>query len=225
MRLLVIEDSPELRNPLVAGLTKSGYAVEQASDGKTGLWMAQGTPFDLIVLDIMLPGLDGLSLLRKLRDGGSEGRVLLLTAKDTVLDRIAGLRSGADDYLVKPFSFDELLARVEALLRRGRETLSSVLRVGPLTIDLMAKTVTREGVAVLLAPREYSIIEFLVRQRGKVVSRAEIESQVYDAQAEPMSNVVDSAICALRRKIDTPDRESLIQTRRGQGYIIARGLE
>jgi DNA-binding response OmpR family regulator len=220
MRLLVIEDSAELLKPLVAGLKRSGYEVDQAADGKSGLWMAEGRPYDLIVLDIMLPGLDGISLLRRLRERGSPTRVLLLTAKDAVEDRVAGLRAGADDYLVKPFSFDELLARVEALLRRAAEPRTPVLRVGEVSIDTAAKSVRCGDAPVTLAPREYAILEYLARHRGRVVSRTEIEQNVYDALAEPMSNVVDSAICAIRRKIDADGAPSLIQTRRGHGYLI-----
>lgn len=221
MRLLVVEDSAELLKPLVAGLKRSGYTVEQASDGRMGLWLAQGQSFDLIVLDIMLPGLDGLSVLRKLREEQNSTRVLLLTARDTIPDRVVGLRAGADDYLTKPFAFDELIARIEALLRRGRDTFAARVELGAIRIDTAAKTVSHGGTAVALTPREYAILEFLVRHRGRVVSRTEIEREVYDEQVEPMSNVVDSAICALRRKIDAPNEPSIIQTRRGHGYIIA----
>ncbi len=221
MRILVVEDSPELLKPLVAGLTHSGHAVEQSSDGRTALWMAEGKAFDLIVLDIMLPGMDGLSVLRNLRRSGSTSRVLLLTAKDTVLDRVTGLRAGADDYLVKPFSFDEFLARVEALLRRGRDLTRPVAQVGDMVVDFLAKTLTRDHAPIALTPREYAIVEFLVREQGRVVSRTEIEAQVYDGHVEPMSNVVDSAICAIRRKVDRPGEPSFIQTRRGLGYVVA----
>lgn len=221
MRLLVVEDSAELLKPLVAGLKRSGYTVEQASDGRTALWFAQGQRFDLIVLDIMLPSLDGLSVLRKLREENNPTRVLLLTARDTIPDRVVGLRAGADDYLTKPFAFDELIARIEALLRRGRDTSPANVQLGSVHIDTAAKSVSQDGTALSLTPREYAILEFLVRNRGRVVSRTEIEREVYDEQVEPMSNVVDSAICALRRKLDTPSEPSIIQTRRGHGYIIA----
>lgn len=184
-----------------------------------GLWMARGKPYDLIVLDIMLPELDGLNLLRELRSEGQSTRVLLLTAKDAVEDRVAGLRSGADDYLVKPFAFDELLARIEALLRRGKETGLSRISIGPLEIDTDAKIVRKSGQELSLPPREFAILEFLARNIGRVVSRTEIERHVYDEQVEPMSNVVDSAVCALRRRIDD-DAQQFIRTRRGQGYII-----
>jgi DNA-binding response OmpR family regulator len=220
MHLLVVEDSSELRKPIVAGLVQSGYSVEEASNGRVALAATEARVFDLIVLDIMLPGLDGLSLLRRLRAGGSPTRILLLTARDAVEDRVAGLRAGADDYLVKPFAFDELLARIEALLRRGRETLTELLRVDQLEIDVRGKCAFANGVPIPLTAREYAILEQLAVSRGRVVSRREIEQNVYDDQVEPMSNVVDSAICVLRRKLNNAGIGSLIQTRRGQGYII-----
>lgn len=224
MRLLVIEDSAELRQPLVAGLGRSGYAVDEAVDGKTGLWMAQSAAYDLIVLDLMLPKLDGLSLLKQLRatdSTASTTRVLALTAKDSVDDRITGLKTGADDYLIKPFSFDELVARIEALLRRERRIASAEIQIEGLRIDTRSRSVWRDQETINLTPREYAILEFLVRSRGRVISRAQIEERVYDGSVELMSNVVDSAVCALRRKIDLPDQPSLIQTRRGAGYLIA----
>lgn len=222
MKLLIVEDSLDLLHPVVFGLRQAGYEVDQATDGRRGLDLARQQAYDLIVLDIMLPKLDGLTLMRQLRAAGSAARVLLLTAKDTVEDRVAGLRDGADDYLVKPFAFDELLARIEALLRRGRELGDRQTRIGPITIDTAAKLVRRsDGDEVIpLTPREYGILEHLAMNRGRVVSRTELEQRVYDELAEPMSNVVDSAICVLRRKIDAGDAPSLIETRRGQGYII-----
>ncbi len=222
MRLLVVEDSPELLKPIVAGLSRSGYAVEQASNGNVAAQLIRDNRFDLAILDIMLPGMDGLSLLRAIRQAKDQTRVLLLTAKDAVEDRVLGLRAGADDYLTKPFAFDELLARVEALLRRGRESNSTLMTVGRLSLDLAAKTASVDDEIASLTPREYAILEFLVRNRGRVVSRTEIEREVYDELVEPMSNVVDSAVCALRRKIDGPNRPSLIQTRRGLGYVVPR---
>ena len=220
MQLLVIEDSTELRSPLVNGLRRSGYTVDEASDGKTGLWMAESGRYDLLILDIMLPGLNGLKVLARLREAGRKTRVLLLTAKDALEDRVTGLRGGADDYLVKPFSFDELLARVEALLRRGSNIASTEIRIGDLLIDTAGKIAKLGSEKIQLTPREYAILELLAKQRGQVVGRAEIEEQIYDSGMELMSNVVDSAVCSLRRKVDEPNRPSLIQTRRGHGYII-----
>lgn len=224
MRVLVVEDSIELRKPLVAGLTRCGYHVDSAVDGNIALWMAQGKPFDLIVLDIMLPGLDGISVLRKLREAGNRTRVLLLTARDTTSDKVSGLRAGADDYLTKPFAFDELLARIEALLRRQVQTSDSVLTLGALKVNLAEKQAYLLQQPVTLTPREYAILEYLIRNRGRVVSRTQIEQEVYDEQVEPMSNVVDSAICSLRRKIDPQGAPSLIQTRRGLGYMILKDV-
>jgi DNA-binding response OmpR family regulator len=168
----------------------------------------------------MLPKVDGLQLLQRLRDSGKDTHVLLLTARDTISDRVTGLRMGADDYLVKPFAFEELLARIEALVRRQNQNKHPRIRVGPLEIDTAARTVAREYTTISLSPREYALLEFLAMRRGCVVSRTEIESHIYDMQAELMSNVVDSAVCALRRKIDQAERPSLIQTRRGMGYVL-----
>ncbi|HWB52677.1 MAG TPA: response regulator transcription factor [Tepidisphaeraceae bacterium] len=220
MRLLLVEDSDRLRRSLWDGLQKSGYAVDVAADGEDGLHLACTESYDVIVLDIMLPKIDGLELLRRLRAKGKDTHVLLLTARDSVPDRVTGLRAGADDYLIKPFAFEELLARVEALARRQHHRKQPRIRVGQLEIDLSAKTVRRSGAEISLAPREYALLEFLALRSGEVVSRTEIESHIYDMHADLMSNVVDSAICALRRKIDPANGPSFIQTRRGMGYVL-----
>jgi DNA-binding response OmpR family regulator len=221
MRILVVEDSDILRENLSLGLRKSGYAVDAAAEGKDALWHAESSAYDVIVLDIMLPGLDGVSLLQRLRAQGVDTPVLFLTARDTVADRVHGLRAGADDYLVKPFAFDELLARIEALARRRYGAAERVRRCGELVIDLAAKTVTRAGRPLTLRAREFALLELLALRAGEVVGRAEIERCIYDAHVEPMSNVVESAIYALRRAIDAPGRPSYIQTRRGLGYVFA----
>jgi DNA-binding response OmpR family regulator len=174
----------------------------------------------VIVLDIMLPNMDGLTVLKELRAKGKGTHVLLLTARDSVPDRVTGLRAGADDYLVKPFAFDELLARIEALGRRQTGKKDPVIRFGDLEIDTAARSVRRAGQPVSLLPREYALLEFLAGRAGTVVSRTEIEAHIYDDRTEPMSNVVDSAVCALRRKIDPPDGPSIIVTRRRVGYIL-----
>ena len=174
----------------------------------------------MIVLDLMLPKLDGLAVLDRLRSRGKNTHVLILTAKDTVADRVRGLQMGGDDYLVKPFAFEELLARIQALVRRCHSQKDPVIRVGPLEIDTSARSVTLRGSPVGLTPREYALLEYLARRQGAVVSRTEIEAHIYDDAAELMSNVVDSAVCALRRKIDVPEQPSLIQTRRGMGYVL-----
>ena len=220
MRVLFVEDSERLRRSVSSGMKRSGFAVDTAADGEEGLHLAMTQQYDAVVLDIMLPRIDGLEVLRRLRDAGRDVHVLLLTARDAVPDRVKGLRAGADDYLIKPFAFEELIARVEALARRGHNVKRPRLRVGPLEIDLPSKTVSRDGRMLPLPPREYALLEYLAMRAGAVVSRTEIEEHIYDMHADLMSNVVDSAVCALRRKIDAPDEPSLIETRRGLGYIM-----
>lgn len=220
MRLLVIEDSKLLRETLTLGLQGAGYAVDHAAEGESGLWQAQSHAYDVIILDLMLPGIDGLTLLGRLRKAGMQTHVLVLTARDTVEDRVRGLRAGADDYLIKPFAFEELLARVEALVRRRHGTKNPRIEIGDLVLDTAARTVARAGQPIQLAPREYALLEYLVARRGVVVSRTEIEAHIYDEHADPLSNVVDSAVYALRKKIDPPGVPSMIQTRRGMGYIL-----
>ena len=223
MRVLLVEDSERLRHSIGTGLRRAGYAVDTTGDGEEGLWYALGNEYDVIVLDLMLPKLDGLSLLCRLRESGKDTHVLILTARDTVEDRVLGLRTGSDDYLVKPFAFDELLARVEALVRRAHGVKRPVIRVGDLEIDPAARAVKRSGAAIDLPPREFALLEYLAVRQGSVVTRAEVEAHVYDEHAEPMSNVVDAAIYALRKKIDRPGGQSLIHTRRGIGYVLQAG--
>lgn len=220
MRILLIEDSERLRRSVASGLRKAGYAVDEAADGEEGLWAAQTHSYDAIVLDLMLPRLDGLGVLRRLREGGNNTHVLILTARDTVEDRVLGLRSGSDDYLVKPFAFDELLARIEALVRRSHGAKQPVLSVGALEIDMARRTVRRGETNLDLPPREFALLQFLALRQGQLVTRTQIESHIYDQQTEVMSNVVDSAVYSLRKKIDKPGEPSLIQTRRGMGYIL-----
>jgi DNA-binding response OmpR family regulator len=220
VRLLVVEDSERLRRAICVALRASAYAVDEAARGDDAGWLLEANRYDAVVLDIMLPGEDGLSVLERLRRRGDGTHVLLLTARDAVEDRVKGLRAGADDYLVKPFAIEELIARVEALTRRAYGQKSPVLRIGELEIDTQGRTVHNAGAAVALTAREYAVLEYLARRRGQVVTRTEIEAHVYDQNAEPMSNVVDAAIYGLRRKLDRPGRESLIQTRRGMGYVL-----
>ena len=221
MRVLVVEDSARLQRTLGTALRKSGYAVDLAGDGEEGLWLAESNPYDVIVLDLMLPKRDGLSLLGELRRKGRDTHVLLLTARDTVQDRVQGLRAGADDYLVKPFELEELLARVEALCRRAYGSKQSRLSIADLEIDTRARTVQRAGIPLELTAREYHLLEYLARQRGQVVSRSEIEEHIYDGEVDPMSNVVDSAVCSLRRKLGQAGSSiPLIHTRRGLGYVL-----
>ncbi len=215
MKLLLIEDSRRLRNSLVPGLRKAGYSVDATGDGSEGLWLAESNDYDVIILDLMLPTLDGLTLLQRLRRA-KDTHVLILTARDTVQDRVQGLQAGADDYLVKPFAFEELLARVQALCRRNYRHKTNHLVIGPLEIDLAKRSARCDGAPVELSAREFMLLEYLALRRGELVNRTEIEEHIYDDLVEPMSNVVDSAICILRKKLKHP----LIHTRRGLGYIL-----
>jgi DNA-binding response OmpR family regulator len=221
MRILVIEDSPRLRQTVSTALRRSGYAVDVSGDGEDGLWQASSNDYDVVVLDVMLPKRGGLEVLRALRADARKVHVLLLTARDTVADRVSGLQAGADDYLVKPFALEELLARVQALCRRAYGTQSPRLVLQDLEIDSVARSVSRAGKAVELTAREYQLLEYLARRRGQVVTRSEIEAHIYDDAVDPMSNVVDSAVCSLRKKIAVGAASApLIHTRRGFGYVM-----
>jgi DNA-binding response OmpR family regulator len=221
MRVLVVEDSARLRKTVGTALRRSGYAVDVAGDGEEGLWLAKSNDYDVVVLDVMLPKRDGLDVLRALRSDARQIHVLLLTARDTVGDRVSGLQAGADDYMVKPFALEELLARVQALCRRAYGSQSPRLTLQDREIDSIARTVCRAGRPIELTAREYQILEYLARRRGQVVTRSEIEAHIYDDAVDPMSNVVDSAICSLRKKIAVgADYPPLIQTRRGLGYVL-----
>jgi len=220
MRVLIVEDQERLRNWLKKGLKEAGFVVDATGDGKEGLWYAEGNSYDVIILDLMLPGLDGLSILRKLREAGREDQVLILTAKDTVPDRVKGLDLGADDYLVKPFAFEELLARIRALVRRGYGKHSPVIEIGDLRIDTAKRRVWRGGQEIALRAMEYKLLEYLARRAGETVSRTEIWEHLYDFASETVSNVVDVYVGCLRRKLDRPGAKSLIQTRRGLGYVL-----
>jgi len=221
MRILVVEDSATLRNYLAKALKRSGYAVDAAENGEDGLAMASEVPYDTVVLDIMLPKLDGLSLLEQLRRRRQEAPVLLLTARDTVDDRVRGLEAGADDYLVKPFAMEELIARVGVLCRRRYARHSSRISAGDLTLDTSTRHVQRGGKVIDLTAREYALLEYLMTRQGEVVSRTDIEAHIYDDMVSPLSNVVDSAIYALRGKLRIDAASPpLIHTRRGQGYVL-----
>jgi DNA-binding response OmpR family regulator len=221
VRILVIEDSMRLRQVVTTWLRRSGFAVDAAGDGEEGRWLAESNDYDAIVLDIMLPKLDGLALLQQLRKQGKQTHVLLLTAKDTVPDRVRGLELGADDYLVKPFALEELLARVKALCRRAYGNKDTRIRIADLELDTAARKVWRAGKPVLLQPREYALLEYLARRRGHIVTRTEIEEHLYNGEVEPASNVVDSAVCSLRQKLSQANPAPLIHTRRGLGYELA----
>jgi DNA-binding response OmpR family regulator len=222
MRILLVEDELRAAQMLAKGLREQAYAVDLARNGREALYEASLIDYDAIVLDVMIPGLDGFEVCREIRRTGSNVPVLMLTARDAVESRIHGLDSGADDYLVKPFDFGELLARLRAVIRRGRQSLTPALvTVGALRIDFGARQAFRRDVPVKLTAREFALLEFLVLHSGEVVGRAAIAEHVWDSPFESMSNVIDVMIQRLRRKIDTPNVKSLIETRRGEGYMFA----
>jgi len=223
MRLLLIEDSARLRATLERGLRKAGYAVDAAKDGREGLWLATENDYDAIVLDLMLPEIDGLTVLRTLREKGKPTHVLVLSARDLVEDRVQGLRLGADDYLVKPFSFDELCARLEALVRRSYHAKNPVIRIGELEMNTVARQAWYAGREVKLTPREYGLLEILVLRAGEVVSRRDLWEHLYEFDCEAGSNVVDVLVYSLRKKLDPGDPQGLVKTRRGLGYAIEAG--
>lgn len=217
MRIAYVEDNPTLLRTIADGLRKAGYVVDCAENGEDGLWLLQNHDFDAAILDILLPKIDGLTVLRTLRSEGIQTHIILLTARDATEDRIKGLRAGADDYLVKPFSFDELLARIEALIRRRYIAKSPVVRVDDIELDRASREVRRDGQPVPLRPREYKLLELLMLRTGEVVTRTEIEHRIYDEHVSPASNVVDTSVCALRRKLGPPQQ---IQTIHGHGYTL-----
>ena len=221
MRVLVVEDHAPLARSIANGLREEAFAVDLTGLGEEAVALAAANPYDCIVLDVMLPDRDGWSVVRHLRSAGSAAPVLLLTARDAVEDRVKGLNLGADDYLVKPFAWDELLARVRALVRRGHGLKSPVLRVADMEIETAAKSVRRGGRAIQLSAKEYALLEYLAHRAGQVVSRADIWNHLYDRADETTSNVVDVYIGYLRNKIDRDQPVKLIHTRRGMGYILA----
>ena len=220
MRLLLVEDSRRLQRSLGEGLRRLGHAIDLASDGEQGLWLAEVNDYDVVLLDVMLPKLDGFELLRRLRAGGRQHQVLILSARDLVEDRIEGLNLGADDYLVKPFDFDELCARIQALGRRGRGDKSPRIDLGRLQVDTAARRAFVEGLEVPLGAREFAVLEFLASRRGEIVTRRELREKLWDFEAETSSNVVDVLVYALRKKLADLGIVELIQTRRGMGYLI-----
>ena len=224
MKVLLVEDYQPLCEAVSQGLREEGFAVDIASDGDTGLWHATASDYDVVILDLMLPGMDGLTVLKRLRKSGRDTHVLILTAKDTTEDRVRGLDLGADDYLVKPFAFRELLARVRALVRRKYHTKDPTLRVADLEIDTTARTVRRAGRRIELSPREYALLELLAERAGEVVTRTDIWEHVYEFHSSAESNVVDVLIGHIRRKLEGPGLAKLIHTRRGHGYVLDTGL-
>lgn len=226
MRILVVEDFSPLREAISQGLSEAGFAVDAVDNGEDGLWQARSGEHDVVILDLMLPKIGGMEILRTLRSAHSPAHVLILTARDAPDDRIRGLDEGADDYLTKPFIFGELLARVRALVRRKYQTKSNLLQVGDLEIDLGRHTVRRGGREIELSAREYTLLEYLAMNADRVVSRTEITQHVYDFNASLESNVIDVFIGMLRRKIERPGLPRLVHTRRGRGYMLsAKGSE
>ncbi len=222
MRLLLVEDYPPLQKSVVKGLREAGFAVDVTGDGREALWYAESNQYDVIVLDLMLPGLDGLSILSRLRAKGRQSHVLIITAKDAVADRVAGLNAGADDYLVKPFEFDELLARVQAMVRRSYHRKNPVMEIGPLRINTATQQVQRGDADLQLTAREYALLEYLAMRAGELVTRTDIWEHVYDFRSDATSNVVDVYVGHLRRKIDHEGESSLIETVRGRGYLLRK---
>ena len=220
MRLLLVEDYAPLVRSLRQGLEEAGYAVDHAGDGEAAVAFTDVAKYDVIVLDLMLPKLDGFGVLDRLRGARNATPVLLLTSRDAVADRVRGLDRGADDYLVKPFQLEELLARLRALVRRGYRTAESVVRVADLEIDTATRRVKRGDRAIMLSAREYALLEYLAARRGQIVTRSEILQHVYDFESDPASNVIDVYVGYLRRKIDDDATQKLIHTRRGQGYVL-----
>jgi len=219
MRVLVVEDDKKIAAFVVKGLKQSGFAADHAADGEEGLLMATSVNYDAAVLDIMLPGLDGLGLVQKIRAKGSRVPVLILSAKSSVDDRVKGLQAGGDDYLTKPFAFSELLARVQALIRRATQTVEPTkLVVGDLTMDLLAREVQRAGEKIELQPREFSLLEYLMRSHGRTVTKTMILEHIFDYSFDPQTNVVDVLVHRLRSKVDKG--RAMIQTIRGVGYVL-----
>jgi len=222
MRLLLVEDDPDAAQVLSKGLREHGYAVDLAADGEAAIVQAAATDYDAVLLDVMLPKVDGLAACRTIRETDSDVPVLMLTARDAIESRIEGLDSGADDYLVKPFDFGELLARLRALIRRGRHPiLPDRVTVRGLLLDRRARRAWLDDAELALTTKEYALLEYLVRRAGHVVSRGDIAENVWDEHYDPLSNVVDVYIQRLRRKLDRPGEESFIRTRRGEGYQLA----
>lgn len=220
MRALVIEDYQPLRNGLVRALAGAGWAVDAAGDGEEGLFLAKANAYDAVVLDLMLPRIDGLEVLRRLRAAGNACHVLILTARDAVEDRIRGLDAGADDYLAKPFDTAELLARLRALVRRSYARKDPLLRVGDLVLDTAARQAKRGETALDLTPREYALLELLALRAGSVVAREELWEHLYRFDDTATSNVLDVFISHLRRKLEVPGLPRLLHTRRGEGYLL-----
>lgn len=223
MKILVVEDERKLADYVQKGLSENGFVVDVARDGVDGRHLSLEGDYDLLILDIMLPGLDGLSILKSVREAKRQLPVLMLTARDSIEDRVSGLQQGADDYLVKPFAFSELLARVHALLRRGSPTggfEATVLRIADLEIDLVRRKVTRQNERLDLTAKEFTLLSFMIQRRGEVLSRTTLAEKVWDMNFDSDTNVVEVAVRRLRAKIDDPFAHKLLHTVRGMGYVL-----
>ena len=220
MRILVVEDDLRIQSFITRGLREKAYAVDSADNGNQALYLASINLYDVIVLDVMLPELDGFAVCQELRKSGNATPILMLTARDEVGDRIKGLDLGADDYLIKPFAFDELLARLRALLRRVPDVRPPTIEIADLTIDTRGQRAWRAGNEIALTTKEYALLEYLARERGRVVGRAEIAEHVWDENYDPFSNLIDVYVSRLRGKVDEGHSIPLIHTRRGIGYVL-----
>lgn len=225
MRLLLVEDDARIARFVAKGLREQAYAVDVAASGDQALYEAEVNTYDLVILDVMIPGKDGFAVCRELRKAGQRMPILMLTARDAVEDRIAGLDHGADDYLTKPFEFRELLARLRALLRRSGELRPAKITIGDLVLDTAAQSAARAGRAMTLTAKEYALLEYLARNAGRVVGRAEIAEHVWDETFDPFSNLIEVYINRLRRKIDADSPKPLLQTRRGAGYVLGTAAD
>jgi len=222
MRILVVEDELKIAQFIKRGLKEEGYAADIASDGEQGDFFLSSNDYDLIILDLMLPKIDGLTLCRKLRKEGKHTPIIMLTAKDTVKDKVKGLDSGADDYLSKPFAFEELLARIRVLLRKKDSQVVTQLKVNDLNMDLLTQKVTRAGRAIELTVKEYALLEYLMRNAGNIITRTMISEHVWDINFDTMTNVIDVYINYLRNKIDSGFEDKMIHTVRGKGYLLKK---
>jgi DNA-binding response OmpR family regulator len=225
LRILLVEDEPSAAKMLSKGLREQSYAVDVAANGEDALYYSNINDYDLILLDVMLPGKDGFEVCRELRNSGLSIPVLMLTARDIIEDRIEGLDSGADDYLTKPYDFRELLARARALLRRGNELRPEIIKLSDLEVDTRARTVKRAGRQIILTAKEYALLEYFARHANVVVTRSDIAEHVWDENFDSFSNLIEVYVQRLRRKIDDNHAVKLLHTRRGEGYIFSDGAE
>src|SRR6202162_621680 len=225
MRILLVEDEEKVARFIRVGLKAEGFAIDSARDGRTGLQLALVNPYDLLIVDLMLPELSGTDLIRELRKKNSHVPVVVLTARDAIADKIANFESGADDYLTKPFSFAELLVRIKALLRRGPVSRSTVVRVGDLELDRLSQQVKRAGKRIDLTSKEYSLLEYLMSNAGRVLARTMIIEHVWDQSFDGVNNIVDVYVRHLRSKVDDPYDQKLIRTVRGVGYSLGHGTQ